>query len=59
MSEGLKIVHYVNQLFGGLGGEDKAHIRPLFREGFVGPGKLIQDALKDRDRGSGHARIQL
>ena len=48
MAQGLRIVHYVNQFFGGLGGEDKASETPQVKEGPVGPGKAIQIAMKDR-----------
>lgn len=41
----LKIVHYLNQFFGGIGGEDKAHVGPQVRLGAVGPGRAIQEAL--------------
>lgn len=33
-----KVVHYINQFFAGLGGEEKADIAPEVREGKVGPG---------------------
>ncbi len=46
MDQRLKIVHYVNQFFGGLGGEDKAGIKPQLRAGPVGPGFILQDAVK-------------
>lgn len=35
---GFRAVHYVNQFFGGLGGEDKADVGPSVRQGAVGPG---------------------
>ena len=34
-----KIVHYINQFFAGIGGEEKADYTPELREGVVGPGK--------------------
>jgi len=34
----LRVIHYVNQFFGGIGGEDKADVRPSRRAGPVGPG---------------------
>lgn len=43
----LKIVHYLNQFFGGIGGEDKADIGPLVKQGAVGPGKLAQQSLAE------------
>ncbi|MEG0108266.1 MAG: glycine/betaine/sarcosine/D-proline family reductase selenoprotein B, partial [Lachnospiraceae bacterium] len=42
-----KIVHYINQFFGGIGGEDKADYRPEIREGTVGPGIGIASGLGD------------
>jgi glycine reductase len=38
----LKVVHYVNQFFGQIGGEDKADTGPLKKDGAVGPGQLFQ-----------------
>jgi glycine reductase len=38
----IRIVHYINQFFGGIGGEDKAHLPPRVVEGAVGPGKAFQ-----------------
>ncbi len=37
----LKVVHYINQFFAGIGGEEKADHKPEIREGFVGPGMAI------------------
>ena len=42
-----RIVHYINQFFGGIGGEEKADMKPEVREGVVGPGMALQTALKD------------
>lgn len=33
-----RILHYINQFFAGVGGEDKADLPPEIREGAVGPG---------------------
>jgi glycine reductase complex component B subunit gamma len=41
----LKVVHYLNQFFGGVGGEDKADHPLEFRSGPVGPGLALQAAL--------------
>lgn len=38
-----KVVHYINQFFGQIGGEDKAGIPPQIKEGPVGVGQLIQE----------------
>lgn len=42
-----KIVHYINQFFAGIGGEEKADIAPEARVGVVGPGLMLQKALGD------------
>lgn len=41
-----KVVHYINQFFAGIGGEEKADIRPELRDGVVGPGMALNQALK-------------
>ncbi len=41
----MKIVHYINQFFAGIGGEEKADIKPEIREGAVGPGQQLEKAL--------------
>lgn len=35
----IKIVHYLNQFFAGVGGEDKAGMKPEVKEGCIGPGQ--------------------
>lgn len=40
-----KIVHYINQFFAGIGGEEKADYMPEIREGAVGPGSGIKAAV--------------
>jgi len=40
--EKIRIVHYLNQFFAGIGGEEKADIKPQVREGAVGPGMAIK-----------------
>ena len=40
-----KVVHYVNQFFAGVGGEEKADVRPEAREGAVGPGIALNGEL--------------
>lgn len=39
--EKIRIVHYLNQFFAGIGGEEKADIKPEVREGAVGPGMAL------------------
>src|SRR5215468_6699525 len=41
----LRVVHYVNQFFAGIGGEDRACEAPDVRAGAVGPGQLLERAL--------------
>lgn len=41
-----KVIHYINQFFAGIGGEEKADIAPEIREGVVGPGAALQAAFK-------------
>ena len=38
-----KIVHYLNQFFGGIGGEDKADFQPEVREEIIGPGMALNE----------------
>jgi len=42
----IRVVHYLNQFFGQIGGEDKAHMPPQIREGIVGPGMAFKQAFK-------------
>lgn len=42
-----KILHYLNQFFAGIGGEDKAGQEFLFLPKAVGPGNLIRDSLRN------------
>lgn len=43
-----KIVHYLNQFFGQIGGEEKANIAPKVKDGPVGPGNAFNNALGDK-----------
>ncbi|OPY15183.1 MAG: Glycine reductase complex component B subunit gamma [Syntrophus sp. PtaB.Bin001] len=45
MAEKLKAVHYLNQFFGQIGGEDKAGLEPLLEKGPIGSGFLLQEFL--------------
>jgi glycine/betaine/sarcosine/D-proline reductase family selenoprotein B len=40
-----KAIHYINQFFGQVGGEELADHEPEIREGFVGPGMLVNKLL--------------
>jgi len=44
MSGPLRVVHYVNQFFGGIGGEEQAHVGVTVKAGAVGPGRALQAA---------------
>lgn len=44
----LRVVHYLNQFFGQIGGEDKANIGFHVKEGFVGPGQALQSELGEK-----------
>ena len=41
----MRIVHYINQFYAGLGGEDAASLGPRVLDGAVGPGRLLQQLL--------------
>ncbi len=43
----IKVVHYINQFFAGIGGEEKADIKPESKEGVVGPGMALQKVFGD------------
>jgi glycine reductase len=43
----IKVVHYINNFFAGIGGEEKADIPPEVREGVVGPGMALNKAFGD------------
>ena len=43
----MKIVHYVNQFFAGIGGEDSAGTGPQLRDGATGPGRKLASLLGD------------
>ena len=40
-----RVVHYLNQFYGGIGGEDKADFKPEARDGHVGPGMALKAEL--------------
>ncbi len=43
----MRIVHYVNQFFAGVGGEEKATVGPEVREAPTGPGRKLASLLGD------------
>ena len=40
-----RIVHYLNQFFGGIGGEEMGHFEPAVKEEVIGPGVALQAGL--------------
>ena len=47
-SKKLRVVHYLNQFFGGLGGEEHAYRGPQIVDGPIGPGRAVQARLADK-----------
>ncbi len=47
MANPVRVLHFVNQFFGGIGGEEYANMGVEVREGPVGPGRALQLALGD------------
>jgi glycine reductase len=45
MAEPLRVVHYINAFFGGLGGEEEAHTAVSLQDGALGPGRLLEQLL--------------
>ena len=43
----MRVIHYLNQFFGGIGAEEHAGVGLEFRDGAVGPGKLLEQQLGD------------
>lgn len=43
----MRVVHYINQFYAGLGGEEAASIDPRVLDGPVGPGRLLAQLLGD------------
>lgn len=43
----IKVVHYINQFFAGIGGEEKADIKPEKKDGFMGPGMGLNSMFKE------------
>lgn len=44
-----RIVHYVNQFFGGVGGEEKADCEPFTIKGPQGPGRLLEKLFREEN----------
>jgi glycine reductase len=47
MSTKIRVVHYLNQFFAQIGGEDKGDVGSGVKDGPVGPGRALQQALGD------------
>jgi len=48
MTEPFRVIHYVNQFFAGIGGEEHAYAPFELRDGPVGPGRVLQHALGEQ-----------
>lgn len=42
-----KVVHYINQFYAGIGGEEKADIQPFSKAEVVGPGLAFMNSFGD------------
>ena len=45
MKEKIRVVHYLNQFFAQIGGEEQGGVAPGLKEGPVGPGRALEQAL--------------
>ena len=52
-----RIVHYINQFFAGIGGEEKADTKPESRPGVVGPGMALAKELCNLNAGGGNGAV--
>ena len=48
MESPLRVVHYLNQFFAGIGGEEAANIPPRVQQGPVGSGRPLQPTIRSR-----------
>jgi betaine reductase len=48
MTGKIRVIHYLNQFFGQVGGEEKANIGLITKEGPVGPGVALEKELGDK-----------
>jgi glycine reductase len=48
MNQKIRVVHYLNQFFAQIGGEEKGAFGPGVKEGPIGPGRALQQALGDQ-----------
>ena len=54
----LRLVHYLNAFFGGIGGEAEAHHAVETHAGPLGPGKLLQQTVRRAGRGHWHGGLR-
>jgi glycine reductase len=47
MSDKIRVVHYLNQFFAQIGGEERADVAPAAHDGPVGPARALQHALSE------------
>jgi betaine reductase len=45
MAESFRVVHYLNQFFAGVGGEEQAGVGPEVRPGALGPGRRLEQLV--------------
>ena len=57
MAEKIRVVHYLNQFFAQIGGEEKADIGPGFKEGPIGPGRCAAAVIGREWRGRSDALL--
>ncbi len=55
--ENLRIVHFMNQFFGGIGGEEMAHVPPQSGKGPIGPGAVLQEVLGKQGQVVGNGNL--
>ena len=48
MDEKVRVVHYLNQFFAQIGGEDRGGVAPGVKEGPIGPGRALQQVVECR-----------
>ena len=45
MAEKIRVIHYINQFYAGIGGEDMASIGVSVKEEPVGPGLILRNEI--------------
>jgi betaine reductase len=50
MNKKIRVVHYLNQFFAQIGGEEKADVGPQVKDGPIGPGRALQQALGEHGK---------